>query len=109
MKEPSSPLFHSLNLLKIHDIFNVAILNFVYDSLKKNNPSQFHDVFHYPTNSYNTAANRRANLDTPLVRTVTYGLKSIKYTGCTLWNDLSNAIRNSPSKKVFIKLVKNIL
>ena len=78
----------------------------MYDSLRKLNPQQFHDYFHYPANNYNTAANRRGNLDTPLVRTVTYGLKSIKYTGCILWNDLPNAIRISISKKVFTKSVK---
>ena len=80
-KEHSSPIFNNLNILKIYDIFNASILNFVYDSLRKVNPLQFHSYFHYPAHDRNTAANRRGNLDTPLVRTVTYGLKSIKYTG----------------------------
>jgi len=108
-KEHSSPIFNELNILKMHDIFNASILNFVYDSIKKLNPHQFHDYFHYPANTYNTAANRRGNLNTPVVRTVTYGLKSIKYTGCMLWNELPDAIRNSLSKKVFNKAVKKHL
>ena len=105
-KEHSLPLFNNLNILKISDIFNASILNFVYDSLRKTNPIQFHEFFHHPAHTRNTAANRRGNLDTPHVRTVTYGLKSIKYTGCLLWNDLPNDIRNSQSKMSFNKLVK---
>ena len=106
IKEPSSPLFNNLNILKIFDIFNAAILNFVFDSLKKINPSQFHDYFHYPANNYNTAANRRGDLDTPQVRTTTYSLKSIKYIGCILWNNLPICIKDSLSKKIFNKSVK---
>ena len=33
VKEPSSPIFKSLNILKIYDIFNIETLKFVYDSL----------------------------------------------------------------------------
>ena len=105
-KQPSLPIFNSLNILKIQDIFKAETLKFVYDSLNKNNPSQFHEYFHYPTNIYNTAANRNGLLDTPLVRTVTYGIKSIKYTGCVLWNTLPDLSKNSQSKKSFSKQVK---
>ena len=105
-KEHSSPIFNELNILKIYDICNTITLNFVYDSLNKNKPLQFHEYFHYPLNNYNTVANRKGNLDTPQVRTVTYGIKSIKYTGCILWNNLPETVRNSPSKKEFTKLVK---
>ena len=106
IKEASTPLFNNLNILKISDIFNASILNFVYDSLNNINPSQFHDYFRYPPNNYNTAANRRGDLDTPQVRTTTYGLKSIKYFGCILWNNLPISIKNSLSKKIFNKSVK---
>ena len=40
-----------------------------------------------------------------MVRTETYGGKSIKYKGCSLWNHLPMAERNA-SKKSFTKLVK---
>ena len=105
-KVHSSPLFSNLNILKIFDIFKASILTFVFDSLKKTNPIQFHDIFRYPANTLNTAANRRGNLDTPHVRTVTYGLKSVKYTGCVLWNELPSDIRDAQSKISFNKLVK---
>ena len=107
IKESSSPLFNDLGILKIYDIFNLVISNFVYDSLNKCNPAQFHSYFQYPTNSLvNTAANRKGNLNTPQVRTVTYGLKSIKYIGCIQWNKLPDVIKKSLSKKIFTKAVK---
>ena len=106
VKEPSTPIFKNLNILKIHDVFHSETLKFVYDSLKKLNPIQFHDYFRYSLNTYNTAANRMGNLHTPRVRTVTYGIKSIKFTGCKLWNDLSHRIRDSQSKKCLNKSLK---
>ena len=105
-KEPSSPIFKSLNVLKIQDIFKAESLKFVYDSVNKNNPFQFHEYFHYSSNIHNTTANRKGFLNTPLVRTVTYGLKSIKYTGCVLWNNLPDQVKNSQTKKSFSKSVK---
>ena len=106
VKEPSSPIFKSLNILKIYDIFNIETLKFVYDSLNKVNPSQFHEYYHLPLNIQNTAANRMGHLNIPQGRTLTYGLKSIKHTGGKLWNDIPVIIRNSSSKKLFNKLLK---
>ena len=42
VREHSAPLFKELKLMNIYDIFKVEALKFVYDSLNKNNPSQFH-------------------------------------------------------------------
>ena len=36
-----------------------------------------------------------------MVRTDTYGLKALKYSGCKRWNELPIHIRNSVSKNVF--------
>ena len=105
-REHSAPLFKELELLNIYDIYKVETLKFVYDSHHKNNPPQFHTFYSYPTNQTSTAANRESNLNTPQVRTSTYGLKSLKYTGVMLWNDLSAKLRILPSKKCFGKAVK---
>ena len=83
------------------------MVNFLYDSLNKLNPQQFYLYYHYPTNIHNTAANRNENLDLPMVRTSTYGLKAIQYIGCTLWNNLPIDKRKASSKKSFTRMIKN--
>ena len=109
IKEPSAPLFKNLKILTIYDIFKAETLKFVYDSLKKTNPTQFHKYFNYAPNLHNTAANRNNNLNTPSVRTTTYGLKSLRYSGSILWNNLPCTLRNKPSKIAFAKSVKEYL
>ena len=47
IKIPSDPLFKELEILKVHDIFKMTTLNFVYDSLNKLNPEQFHMYYCY--------------------------------------------------------------
>ena len=106
VKVASDPLFKDLKFLKIHDIYKLITLKFVYESVNELNPNQFHTYYNYPTDVYNTAANRGNYLDPPMVRTVTYGLKSLKYTGCILWNNLSINIRNVLSINIFNNMTK---
>ena len=106
-KVPCDPIFKELEILKLQDIYNLTTLTFVYESLNNLNPEQFHSYYRYPYHTRNTAANRNNNLDTPMVRTTTYGLKSIKYAGCILWNNLTNSEKTSVSKNIFKKSMKN--
>ena len=61
----------------------------------------------YPTNPYNTEGNRNNNLKMPLARTENDGLKSLKYIGAQIWNDIPVNIRSDTSHKQLIKSVKN--
>ena len=101
----SAPVFKELNILTVYDTFKIETIKFVFDSLNSNNPLQFHNYFMYPTNPYNTAGNRNNNLKTPLGRTKNYGLKSLKYIGAQIRND----IRSGTSRKQLIKSVKCLL
>ena len=42
---PSLPIFNDLKLLKLSEIFELQLLTFVFDSVKKTSPSCFHDFF----------------------------------------------------------------
>ena len=106
VKSPSDPIFNKLEILKVRDIFNLSTLKFVYESLNKLNPLQFHSYYSYPDHNYNTDAMRNFKFVLPTVRTSTYGLKSLKYTGCMLWNNLSFAERSIKSKNVFSHILK---
>ena len=110
VKVPSDPLFRELGILKVQDIYKLTTLKFVYESLNKLNPNQFHTYYNYPAVVHNTAANRDNSLNPPMVRTVTYGIKALKYSGCILWNNLSMDVRNAVSKNVFnTKIKKHII
>ena len=105
----SFPLFNELKILTIFDIFKLEIIKFVYDSLNNNNPNQFNNYFTYPSNQYNTLSNRQNNLNIPQVRTTTYGLKSIKYSGAIIWNAIPFSIRSTIiSRKNIISTVKSL-
>ena len=51
IKVSSEPLFKKLKILKVKDIYKMNTLNFVYDSLTKSNPDQFHSYYKYPVNT----------------------------------------------------------
>ena len=106
VKVPSNPLFKELEILKVTDLFKLCTLKFVYDSLNKLNPFQFHTYYNYPHHNYNTDAIRNLRLAPPKIRTSTYGLKSLKHTGCMLWNNLSFAEKNIKYKNAFSRIQK---
>ena len=109
VKVPSDPIFKKLELLKVTDLYKLCTLKFVYESVNKLNPFQFHTYYSYPTHNYNTDAIRNIKLALPKIRTSTYGLKSLKYSGCILWNNLSFAERNIKSKNEFSRILKECI
>ena len=106
VKEHSGPLFKDLELLTVFDVFKCETLKFVYQSLKKSNPPQFHNFYSYSITTHDTAAMRNRDLRTPTVRTTTYGLKSLKYVGALLWNSIPNPLRIAPTNMCFARFVK---
>ena len=106
IKESAEPLFKILNLLNIFDIFKIETLKFVYSSINRISPTQFQTYFNFPSYLHQTTGIRNKNLIIPQVRTTTYGLKSIKYTGAYLWNNLHLDNKSLSSKNLFIKSIK---
>ena len=103
-KPETHPLFNFLNFLNVFDIFNMELLKFVHDSLNKRNPSQFHNYYQYLNSTNSTRENK---LIIPRARTTTYGLKSIKYHGAKMWNDLPANLRNLKSRNLFAYKIKH--
>ena len=104
----SRPLFVNLKILRINEIFKIYLSCFVYRCLKKLCMPQFHTWF-VPT-SLSQALTRRSctqgNVNIPRVRSTFCGLKSIKYLGSKIWNDLPRKIKlceTFPSFKLEIK------
>ncbi len=92
---PSSPLFHSLKVLKLEDMIHLNILTFVFKAVNKLSPIYFHNYFTLTTTShrYGTRQATRGDIFMSLRRTTLYGLKTVQYFGSKLWNTLPLFIR----------------
>ena len=98
----SLPLFQSLKILNIYNIFKLQLAKFVYESINNIGPAQ--SIIKFTTASethiHNTRYSSRGNLHIESVRTLRYGLKSISYEGALLWASIPQHIRNKPTKKL---------
>lgn len=114
----TAPIYKKLNILKVNDVFQYQIIRFVYDSLNKISPYQFHDWFIMNSNNHDHATRSNATLDAELVlvstnnlfvpfaRTSHYGLKSVKIKGPSLWNEVPYNIRKINSRNMFKRALK---
>ena len=107
----STPIFSDLKILKLHDLFQLKLLTFVYESVHKISPTCFHNFFKSVAlvHQYGT---RQASKDDILLtqkNTNQYGLRSIHYHGSKCWNDISVEIKRSPSVNIFRQRLKAFL
>jgi len=102
----SVPIFKGLKLLRIVDIFKMRLLSFVYELDYMVAPDCFHNLFslNSTVHCHNTRQSTRCDLFLAYINTSKYGLKSIRYLGAILKNELPIAIRTSPSKFIFKSL-----
>ena len=118
----SDPLFFKLEILKIQDLFKLKISKFIYKSLNKDNPLNFHNWFILTSqiHNYNTRSKfigseqliSSNNLFIHTARTSHYGLKKIKVYGGKIWNELPPDLRvTNPcglfNTKLKMQIVKN--
>ena len=105
------PIFTDLKLLRIADIFKLRLLSFVYEAINKSAPDCFHDFFSLNSSihCHNTRQSTRGDLFLTKLNTLQYGLKSIRYLGAKLWNEIPATIRISSSKFLFKKRLKAYL
>ena len=105
------PIFKNLKLLRLQDIFRVKISSFVYESLNKINPSCFHDFFSLNSRIHQhfTRQSHHGHVFLTQKNSLQYGLRSIRYLGAKMWNDLPGEIRNSASKFSFKRNLKKFI
>ena len=102
------PIFNSLKLLPLRQIFDLNCLNFLYKCIKTDQFPEFkRRLLSNPSiRNYNT---RWANtIRTPSVR-LDICKRSYFYKGITLWNKLDKKIQDSKSIDIFKKSVKYYL
>ena len=100
---PSTPIFSDLKILKLHDMFQLKLLCFVYDCVNIISPFCFHSVFEL-VESFDLCCTRQANNNIIFLNrknTLQYGLRSVRYLGVKCWNNFPLEIQSSPSAFTF--------
>ena len=120
----SDPLFKTLEILKLYDIFQLNIVKFVYETLTYESPSNFWEWFTYSheVHSYATTSSTVINcvnyfdvgtveptlaLRADKCKLVKFGGRLMKVMGPKFWNNLPSDIKESSSVVVFKKKLKH--
>ena len=100
---PSAPIFLTLRLLKLQDLFEMKLLTFVYEAVNKLSPSCFHEFFDVlsQVHQHDTRQARKGDILLTRKNSLQYGLKSIRYAGAKSWNSISHVIKQAPTVMSF--------
>ena len=91
-----------VDLLYISRLKNLSML--VYRSVHEIGPKYLHDLFHMKENVYELK--NETCVTQPRVDSTTYGLKSLRYHGSVVWNNLPNELKNCVSEIEFKSLLR---
>ena len=93
----SAPLFDSLQILKLSDLFKLQVTSFVYECLNSLAPIYFREYFTsiHSIHNIGTRQSKKGDLYVLHCNTTQYGLRSIHYSGVRIWNSLTVEIKNS--------------
>ena len=105
-REPSSPLFENLQLLKVENILIFFRCLYVFKSL--NNMNSFVGFERPAPAQYHTRQSERNTLVVPNYRT-DHSRQSILFTGTAAWNDLPESIKSSQSSNSFKYQLKRFM
>ena len=87
LSSPSTPIFSGLKILKLHDIFQLKLLCFVYYCVNKISPTCFH--------SYHTRQATNKDIFLNQKNALQYGLRSVRYFGAKCWKNIPLKIKSS--------------
>ena len=107
----SAPIFLNVKILKLHDLFQLKLLSFVYESVNEISPVCFHNFSKSveSVHQYSTRQAGKDNIFLPQINTSQYGLRSVRYNGAKCWNDIPVEIKRPPSVKMFRQKLKTFL
>ena len=107
----TAPLFKSLEIFRLGDLFSYQILIFVHDSIHEFAPKSLQNMFTYckDNHSYRTRSGTilkdnevfSVGLTIPHSRLTNYGQKSIRYEGSKLWNSIPADFKLIESRNCF--------
>ena len=101
--EHTHPLFMELNVLKLHDVHTLESAKFMYHQLNINPTFTFNRILNL--HSHNTRGNNNLR---PRKPNTELSKRFIMFSGCVLWNSLSEELQASPNAVTFKINVKKI-
>ena len=106
----STSIFSDIQFLKIDDIRQLQLLNFLYDCQNNLAPTYFHRYFVKcsQVHGYSTRLATCGDLFLERKNTFQYGIRSIEYNGASLWNMIPSHTREASSPLVFKNNLKKI-
>ena len=107
---PSHPLFDSLQILKLNDLFQLQVASFVYECINSLAPIYFKNYCTgiHTVHGIRTCQARKGHFyDALRCITMQYGIRSIHYSSVRLWNSLPIDIKESNSLQNFKKKLKS--
>ena len=104
----TKPIFSSLKLLRVNDMYNFQVGIFMYLSHHCLLPKSLLELFFLNSNFHNYSTRSANNYHLPKSHTAFFQ-RTIIYTGPHLWNSLPCAIRNSKSLNIFKSRYKQYL
>lgn len=93
IRSPSTPLFHSLKILKINEIFKYKIGMEVRRLINNNSLNSFDLSYLHSLHSHSTRSSAMENLSIPQVKS-DIGKTLFKFQAPLVWNQLPQSIRN---------------
>ena len=107
----STPIFFNLKILKLHDLFKLKLLIFVYECVNKTSPSCFHSLLPLAgaVHQYGTQQVGKHDIYITRKNTLQYGLRSVCYFGAECWNTIPMYIKSSPTVCSFRQQLKTFL
>ena len=118
----SEPLYKKLEILKIHDIYELSISNFIFSTLTFDSPVIFDEWFKYDHEVHDHTTRSSANIISENYFEVgyvqpsytlhtkgannDYGRKMIQVSGPPIWNRIPESIQNAGSIFTFKKHLK---
>ena len=106
---PSRPLFDSLQILKLNDLFQLQVASFVYECINSLAPIFLKNYFTsiHTVHGIGTRQTWKGDLYNQC-NTTQYGIRSINYSGVRLWNSLPTEIKESRSLPNFYKSMNKL-
>ena len=80
---PCTVIFHNLKILKLYDLFQLKLLNFVYESFNKTSLHYFFNLVE-PVHQHRTRQATRNDIFLTHKNALEYGLRSARYSGAVL-------------------------